>query len=500
MLAIKRAILACILTAVAAIGLRAQITPPAAPDIIRVTVDTATGMASIRWDPSPSSDVEKYTVYYYIPGIEGALAVDTVSGETREYTYTDLDPSVSSQTLTVAAVDSSGNGGVLPDPPHRTMFLTTTYDSCSRAMKLEWTSYQGWDDDLVRYEVYFKLDGGTYGFLDQAPPEETTELHLDIEDNHSYCYFIKAIKNDNTISYSNIACRNVTHPLYPAWINAESASAIGKDQVEVKFAVDPAGEVTSFQLYKSYGPGKQFEQVTTLRNVSDSLIHLDPVISTELRYQYKLYALDVCDNINPETESNICGNIVLEATSVAMEGFLNWHPYLEFEAGVKNYLIYREINRAGFELIPGGITTDTSCQDDLSFVSQQQIEDKICYRVLAEENDSYTRGNKGFSWSNVSCIFVVPEILMANAFTPNDDGTNDVIAPILTFIPRQYVFQVFDRWGSKVFETQDHTIPWDGRNNGGKKVPEGVYVYYILLTTSSGIEVQKKGVITVFYP
>jgi gliding motility-associated-like protein len=98
------------------------------------------------------------------------------------------------------------------------------------------------------------------------------------------------------------------------------------------------------------------------------------------------------------------------------------------------------------------------------------------------------------------CISVVPEILMANAFTPNGDGINDVIKPVLTFIPEKYVFQVFDRWGSVVFETMNPETGWDGRIKGGANATEGVYIYFAKLTTTSGIEVEQRGQITLFYP
>jgi len=51
-----------------------------------------------------------------------------------------------------------------------------------------------------------------------------------------------------------------------------------------------------------------------------------------------------------------------------------------------------------------------------------------------------------------------------NAFTPNNDEINDVFKPYfqegLTFL--SYQFEVFDRWGNKVFETDDPDSGWDG--------------------------------------
>jgi gliding motility-associated-like protein len=185
---------------------------------------------------------------------------------------------------------------------------------------------------------------------------------------------------------------------------------------------------------------------------------------------------------------------------MSLQAFLSWTPYTDYEAGVKSYHIYRILNMGDPVLINEVDAADTSFTDNLDFVTGSDVEDEICYYVVAEENDGVSRGEKGFSQSNTTCISVTPKILMPNAFTPNDDGRNDIIKPVLSFIPQKYVFQVFDRWGSRIFETTDHETGWDGSVNGGGKASEGVYIYYILLTTTKGIEVEQRGEITLFYP
>lgn len=74
------------------------------------------------------------------------------------------------------------------------------------------------------------------------------------------------------------------------------------------------------------------------------------------------------------------------------------------------------------------------------------------------------------------CIVDIP-----NSFTPNGDGVNDY------FFPRQYLsngvsgftMTVYNRWGQKVFETQNPSgRGWDGKFND-KTQPVGVYIYAI---------------------
>ncbi len=420
----------------------------------------------------------------------------TLSGNTRQFIYTNIDPSFSARNLSVKAIDTSGNYSIHQNG-HTTIHLSSSYDSCKKTMDLDWTHYVGWGKDLVKYEVYYSVNQDPYQFLDQTNNDTNTYTHNDILPNRIYCHFIKAVKRDGTNSFSNIICSNISHPVQPAWIDAEYASAVGNDQVELKFVLDPAGEVSNFQLFKASGPGKPFISDTVFTGVYDSLTYLDQVISTDRRYQYKLASLDVCGKRT--TESNISGNIVLNASSVGLEAFLSWNPYVQYKAGVKNYRIYRDINRTGPQLVYGVPFPDTTYMDDLDFLSDQEIEDEICYIVKAEENEGGLRGSQGFSRSNVACITIVPEILMANAIIPNALYPNNEIMPVLTFIPKRYIYAVYDRWGNRIFETQEHETAWKGRINGGKFVTEGAYAYYIKLTTSNGIEVEKTGVITVFY-
>ncbi|NCP45110.1 MAG: gliding motility-associated C-terminal domain-containing protein, partial [Flavobacteriales bacterium] len=71
-------------------------------------------------------------------------------------------------------------------------------------------------------------------------------------------------------------------------------------------------------------------------------------------------------------------------------------------------------------------------------------------------------------------LFYIP-----NSFTPNDDGTNDVFRAYGEGIDlSNFKMYVFDRWGEKIFETDDITDGWDGTYRGSP-VANGVYVWRI---------------------
>ena len=88
-----------------------------------------------------------------------------------------------------------------------------------------------------------------------------------------------------------------------------------------------------------------------------------------------------------------------------------------------------------------------------------------------------------------------PTIYIPNAFTPNTDDKNEKLYVRGNFITELY-FVVYDRWGEKVFETEDINKGWDGTFKG-KVVDPDVYVYYLEATCEGGLQYFDKGNITV---
>jgi gliding motility-associated-like protein len=59
-----------------------------------------------------------------------------------------------------------------------------------------------------------------------------------------------------------------------------------------------------------------------------------------------------------------------------------------------------------------------------------------------------------------------PSVFVPTAFTPNNDGKNDVIRPIMAGIKELKYFRIFNRWGQLVYETKQEGASWDGKVNG----------------------------------
>ena len=64
-----------------------------------------------------------------------------------------------------------------------------------------------------------------------------------------------------------------------------------------------------------------------------------------------------------------------------------------------------------------------------------------------------------------------------NAFTPNGDGTNDVLSIKGPEVCASPVMTIHNKWGQAIWEGDSKT-GWDG-TSGGQPAPEGVYVYVL---------------------
>ena len=86
-------------------------------------------------------------------------------------------------------------------------------------------------------------------------------------------------------------------------------------------------------------------------------------------------------------------------------------------------------------------------------------------------------------------VYIYPELtfFIPNAFTPNGDGINATFRPRgKYFEDKTYLFQVYNRWGQLVFESQDYEAGWDGEQNG-KPSPSGMYAWAITVTDTWGV-------------
>lgn len=89
---------------------------------------------------------------------------------------------------------------------------------------------------------------------------------------------------------------------------------------------------------------------------------------------------------------------------------------------------------------------------------------------------------------------VYPGMFVPSAFTPNGDGLNDIIRPVLLGMKELRTFRVYNRYGQLVFETSEQGKGWDG-NLDGKPQGVGAYVWVAEGVTYLGYARKQKGTV-----
>jgi gliding motility-associated-like protein len=111
------------------------------------------------------------------------------------------------------------------------------------------------------------------------------------------------------------------------------------------------------------------------------------------------------------------------------------------------------------------------------------------YYILKVHNDCGTYADE-IKVSVDNCNLLLP-----NAFTPNGDGLNDVFKIIYPFKASAFRLLIFNRFGEKIFETNDMNRGWDGWFKGEPQ-PAGVYAWVIQITEKEKLPKVQKGTVS----
>jgi gliding motility-associated-like protein len=115
------------------------------------------------------------------------------------------------------------------------------------------------------------------------------------------------------------------------------------------------------------------------------------------------------------------------------------------------------------------------------------------YQLFIRES----RDNKKFCTAETSLTVEIGphgDVLVPNMFSPNGDGMNDLFFVYGNNI-REVALKIFNRWGEKVFDTENIYKGWDGTYKNVPQPPD-VYTYTVIFTFLDNQKLQKQGTIT----
>ncbi|MGM0409107.1 MAG: gliding motility-associated C-terminal domain-containing protein, partial [Bacteroidota bacterium] len=343
-----------------------------------------------------------------------------------------------------------------------------------------------------KFIIYVDEEGDLKQFNANATDNSYTVENIQENTHYTFKIGVQWEESPDSIGFSNPINKFTQMPQSPDYIRAIYARVNGNN-TDLKFEIAPDSELSTYKLLQANSPTGNYDTLQTI-NTSDYEIvatHENSNPDSEINY-YKLVAINNCGNIT--TQSDIINNIRLEIENDDYNNLLSWNYHKESSLVDASYEIYRIAGNSDPEFVRS-YSNHYNYSDNIESFQGDGLYGQFCYFIRATE-----AGASEFSQSNTACVYLEPKIFTPEAFTPNEDGKNDVFKPVFSFLPVDYQLIIYNRWSNIVFETNDPNLGWNGKESNGKQAPTGTYIYYIKIKTPGNQIVEKRGNITVFYP
>jgi gliding motility-associated-like protein len=475
----------------------------------------ASNSISVRWKPDPCPYVTSYRLYRK-KGPSGYTPDSCVTGVPS---YTGYEPvaTLNSRNDTIYTDDNKGRGldqgseycyivvSVYPDgalslPSDEScsplvagvpaiMQASVTKHGPSGDIELRWAAPRDLDTIPATgpYEYIITRYSDLFGLNEQAVYSKFTSDILDT-------FFIDNEVNTNIFPYSytielfNDAPGNRFPITDPARL--ELASSLypqltgGDNQIEIRIVKNVPWIDYDYTIYRLNEGTGQFDSI----GYTTEPLYIDRGLKNGQEYCYRvkssgwrniggqLYENENISHINctsPIDSIPPCTPI-LSGKSFCDEFYnlLTWRfasdTCLEDVTGYKLYY------SPTLEGTPELITDYESERSDTSYIDLRTEETLTgCYYISAI--DSFANESP---LSVQVCLDECSNYILPNVFSPNNDKINDLFIPLRTAYVEKVDFQVFNRWGLLVFQTDDPDLNWDGKILGTNKVVSpGVYYY-----------------------
>ncbi len=309
-------------------------------------------------------------------------------------------------------------------------------------------------------------------------------------------YLIPAVSNGSILSWSPSTALDNTGILNPTanpvtsikyYLTATSGICTKKDSVEVFVRPAPVPDAGDdidvcygkvFQLHGNGGVSYQWSPTTHFISPGTAQ---DPGVKAVADISYGLMVTDIFN----------CRSLVPDVVSI------NVTPTVKIFAGSDTIVaINQPVQLSAIELNNSGVT-DWSWSPAFP-LNNSAIAAPVA--TLSYEQRLIVTGTTPAGCQGVDDILIKvylgPDIYVPSAFTPNNDGRNDILRAIPAGMKEFKFFKVFDRSGQLIFFTKDPRQGWDGKIKG-VPVSTGTFVWIAEAIDYKGNLLARKGVVTV---
>ena len=373
------------------------------------------------------------------------------------------------------------------------ILLESIIDSCNQKIILNWNFVKKWENEIEAHEIWVSKDEGEMERVAVIMGNQTTYEFQNVEDGGMYEFFVNAIEqNTGSSAKSNVdsIVAKVVNPVGNLLV--KNVTFTEENEVEVLWEWNAAADLANVNIFRS-SDNLSFEQVGTpdytkpLANPANYLV--TPIHGNEGKTFYKIRTTDQCDS---SRLSNYVSTVFLEGRALPTnENQLTWTPYDSRIGTVNGYSIYKLVDND--PLFLGRINgANTTFIDPIRTAGDAGA----CYYIVADISVTFASSGieAHLSRSNTACLTQAATIVMPNAFAPN--GQNRSFKPTILFSEtvKNYQLAIYNRYGGKMFETNELNRGWNGEQNG-RAVPAGTYTYLVQIEQKNGEQVEKTGVL-----
>ena len=367
-----------------------------------------------------------------------------------------------------------------------TIFTLAKIDTCNKRIIVSWNSYKSYPKQVSGYRILVSVNGGIFSEAGITGSSSNSLIISNFIANTTYCFETMAILDGGYTSSSNKTCHQTGMQRAPDWINADYATVDEKNNINLSFSVDPFSEISAFRLEKKTEDENDFSIIAQIESGNKQIRFTDKTADPLKKNYYRLLAINNCGN--PIVSSNLSCNIVVKLEKNGNSIALTWNAYKLWMETVSGYKVHLNTGN-GFHEESSIQPPDTEYSLNYSSVMYNITGAKLCFCVSAFERAN-PHDIAGETVSAGICTETIENITVPNAFTPNNDLTNDFFKPVLSFTPVDYHLVITDRQNNILFESRDYLAEWDGKKNG-YSLPQGVYLWFLKVKTPSEKQITK---------
>jgi gliding motility-associated-like protein len=406
----------------------------------------------------------------------------------------------------VVARYPNGDSFAVSPEAHQTIFQKSpAYSICDRQIFVSWNNYRVTTSagTPVPLPVPFESSGIIWsfngeGFVNQTEVAlDAVHLFFQVAEEGNYCFKIRSNHSESGItSTSNIKCIDVKFAPAPEFMEVRRLSLDeSSENVEMDLLADNAVNGAGYILQRWDVAGNEFVNLDTIISSEDRIRFLDNnPLASERSEKYRVQVLDSCmaHVFTGQEVSTIYASVI---STSATENLIEWNFYEGWNHGVYEYVLLRQLHgMTEFDILDRVDPFTRSYIDNLSSLSEDEQSGVISYRIMAVEMPNNHITGQEYVLSNIATLERETDVFIPNAFKPDSAiPENRVFKPrFVFFTPSSYNLTIFNRWGERIFSSDDYTTGWDGRMNG-REANAGVYSFVIRYTDHLGKSHEKPG-------